>query len=129
MPRRILSEITELRSVAEKDAAELAKRSKLPMAMWNKPIYDPNDQYLGRPDAWWDDVALAWEIDSKAFHYRSDDYARTVARNTRYVAAGIVLLQTLPARLRTEPDKVMDELRAAYVAAAARPRPPGVTCR
>jgi hypothetical protein len=124
IPRRILAEVAELRSVAEKDALALAKRAKLPAAMWNKQVFGPDDQYLGRPDGWWDDVALAWEVDSKSFHYRSEDYARTLARNARYTAAGIVLLQTLPARLRTEPDEVIAELQASYAAAASRPRPP-----
>lgn len=123
MPRRILSEIVDLRSVAEKDALALVRRARLPEPVWNRRVFDVDGQFIGRPDAWWDDVAFAWEIDSLAFHFRKEDYARTLARNARYTAAGIVVLQTLPSRLRSEPDEVIAEIRASLAAAGARPRP------
>ncbi|MCR3747851.1 hypothetical protein LX88_001789 [Lentzea californiensis] len=75
------------------------------------------------PDTWCDEVGLAWEIDSNEFHYSKDAYARTLERNCRYAAAGISVVQTLPSRLRKKPDAVVAELRAAYTAAQARPRP------
>jgi hypothetical protein len=124
MPRRLLGEAIQLRSVAEKDALTLTQQAGLATEHWNKPVYGPHGAFIAIPDAWWDDVGFAWEIDSKAFHYKADDYANTLARNAKYAAAGIVLLQTLPSRLRTEPKAVMRELADAYRAAANRPRPP-----
>lgn len=79
---------------------------------------------IGRPDAWFDDVGVAWEIDSRAFHYGVRDYERTLARNSRYAAAGILVLQTLPTRLRDCQEAVERELRKAHEVAAARTRPP-----
>ena len=69
-------------------------------------------------------MGLAWEIDSKAFHYGPRDYERTLARNSRYAAAGILVVQTLPTRLRDSPEAVARELKKAHRAAAAHPRPP-----
>jgi hypothetical protein len=40
------------------------------------------------------------------------------------IAAGIVVAQTTPSRLRREPDQVLRELEAAYRQAQRRPRPP-----
>ncbi|MFD8494148.1 hypothetical protein [Amycolatopsis sp. NPDC059657] len=111
-------------SVAEADAWQLWQRAGLPPCQWNVKVFDADGRYLGTPDAWCDDVAFAWEIDSRKYHSGDDDFARTVARNARYAGAGVVFLQTLPARLRSNPDLVIAELRAAYAAAAARPRPP-----
>lgn len=98
------------------------ERTGLPEPVWNVPVTDPAGNHIGTPDAWFAEVGLAWEIDSYEFHYQREDYAATVNRNTRYAAAGIVVLQTLPARLRTEPDTVATELVAAYEA-QARPMP------
>lgn len=113
-------------SVAEADAWEIWKRSGLPAAEWNVKVFDGNGTYIAKPDAWSDEVAFAWEIDSVTYHSGRDQFLRTLARNARYSAAGIAFLQTPPSRLRTEPETVIEELRAAYAAAEARPRPQGV---
>lgn len=111
------------RSVAEADAWRLWQRSGLPPGHWNVPIFDANGNYIATPDFWCDEIAFAWEIDSYRHHANLEDHRATVARNARYVAAGIVVLQTLPSRLRTEPDEVERELQAAFRTAQARPRP------
>jgi hypothetical protein len=114
-------------SVAEADAWRLWKRSGLPPARWNVKVFGRDGDYIAKPDAWCDEVAFAWEIDSVTYHSGRDHFLKTLARNVRYAAAGIAVLQTPPSRLRTEPETVLGELRAAYAAAEARPRPPGVT--
>lgn len=122
--RQLLADLHEVRSVAEQDALNLSRSIGLTTKYWNATIEGPDGTVLGRPDAWFDDVALAWEIDSRQFHLDPKSYARTLERNTRYATAGIVLVQTLPARLRTDPQRVANELLKAHQAAEARPRPP-----
>jgi hypothetical protein len=125
LPRRVLGEIDSgVRSVAEAHGLRLWRKSGLPEAVWNQPVFDSGGQFIATPDAWCDDVALAWEIDSFEWHLDAKGYARTIARNTRYAGAGIVVVQTLPSRIRDDPRGVVTELRAAYAAAQARPRPP-----
>lgn len=127
IPRRVLGELgSGARSVAEIDAARVWKRSGLPPAQRNGRLLGADGRYIASPDAWCDEVAFAWEIDSQAHHAGTAGFEATLARNARYAAAGIVVLQTLPARLRSEPGAVIRELRAAYRAAEARPRPPVV---
>nr|WP_231114869.1 hypothetical protein [Lentzea aerocolonigenes] len=125
VPRRVLDEIDlGVRSVAEADAAEIWHQAGLPTPHRNVVIVDSQGSYVGMPDTWCDEVGLAWEIDSNEFHYSKHAYAKTLARNSRYAASGIAVVQTLPSRLRIEPEVVIAELRAAYAVASTRPRPP-----
>ncbi|ANZ42844.1 hypothetical protein BBK82_18480 [Lentzea guizhouensis] len=124
LARTVLKDLGRAESVAERDARRLSHRIRLTTPHWNVTIADSTGLVIGRPDAWFDDVALAWEIDSRAFHYGPRDYERTLARNSRYAAAGILVVQTLPTRLRDQPEQVARELKQAHRAAAARPRPP-----
>jgi hypothetical protein len=124
LPRRALAALLEgAESVAEGDAWRLWKRAGLPECERNVHLYDADGAYVAKPDVWCDDVGFAWEIDSREVHSEWDDFANTLARNARYVAAGVVVLQTLPARLRTDANAVIKELRAAYLTARRRPRP------
>lgn len=111
------------RSVAEADAWHLWQRSGLPDCRWNVKIFDTNGTYIAQPDGWCDELGFAWEIDSLGHHASNDGFRDTLARNARYAAAGIVVLQTLPSRLRSEPGRVAAELRAALDSARLRPRP------
>lgn len=122
--RTVLKDLGRAESVAERDARRLSRKIRLTTPHWNVTLADADGLMIGKPDAWFDDVGLAWEIDSKAFHYGPRDYERTLARNSRYAAAGILVVQTLPNRLRDHPDQVARELKKAHRAAAARPRPP-----
>ncbi|WP_233621880.1 hypothetical protein [Amycolatopsis sp. WAC 04182] len=117
IPRAALQHIAAgARSVAEIDAMNVWRLSGLPEPVWNQPLRDGSGEYIGTPDGYFKKVRLAWEIDSYDFHFAKEGYAKTLDRNARYAAAGIAVLQTLPSRLRTEPEEVAAELRAAYEA-------------
>ncbi len=111
-------------SVAEAEAWDIWKLAGLPPAEWNVRVFDEHGEFIAKPDAWCEDIAFAWEIDSRKWHSEGTGYSDTLARNARYTAAGIMFLQTLPTHLRTEPDRVIADLRSAYAAAQRRPRPP-----
>ena len=129
-PRRVLRELIDgTRSPAESWARELAVRSGFDSMWWNQELFLPNGSHLATPDGWLDDVGLAWEIDSYEYHFKPEDYAKTLKRHNRMTAAGIIVVHTVPSRLRTEPDQVMDELRGAYEQARQRPRPPVIARR
>ncbi|MFD5092366.1 hypothetical protein ACFWMR_17320 [Amycolatopsis thailandensis] len=121
LSREVLGDVLRgARSVAEIDAMNVWRLSGLPEPSWNRPLRTENGEYIGTPDGYFRKVLLAWEIDSYDFHFGKQQYAATLARNGRYTAAGIAVLQTLPSRLRTEPKRVAAELVAAYNAAGAR---------
>jgi hypothetical protein len=124
IPRRVLAQVGDLRSVAELHGKRLAMRLPVPPSHWNVVLRGPNGEFIGCPDAWWIDVAMAWEIDSREHHGEAEAYEKTLERNSRYARFGITLVTTSPSRIRDDPAGVIAELAAAYEAAAARfPRP------
>jgi hypothetical protein len=123
LPRRVMIEISEgVRSAAEAWARSLVQRAGLPTPTWNVAV-SSSGRLLGVADGWWDDVALAWEIDSYEFHLSPADYARTMRKHSAFAAAGVYVVHTLPSRLRTEPRQVLEELKLAHAHASRRPRP------
>lgn len=124
LPRAVLAEITAgVRSVAEAEARRLLRRSGLPQPRLNVRLVDRDGLHVAVVDFWFDDVGMAWEIDSIEFHLGPDDYARTVRRRSHLSRLGVVVVQSLPSDLRTRPDEIVDELRRSYARAALLPRP------
>jgi hypothetical protein len=125
IPRRVLIDVSEgIRSTAERDARRLLARSGLPEPWWNVKIYHESGHLLGIADAWFDEVALTWEINSYAWHLAPSYYAREVKRTAGMTAASVLVLPVLPTDLRDDPEGSMSELVAAYGVAQQRPRPP-----
>jgi histone H3/H4 len=123
-PRRVLLDVRAgVRSAAEADARKLWRRSGLPEPWWNAHVHDAGGRLLGVVDAWWDDVALACEINSYEWHLAPEDYAREQEKLAGLTALGVIVLPTLPTRMRGRADEVLRELGSAYAAAQARPRP------
>jgi hypothetical protein len=124
LSRRMLSEIDDkVRSVAQGWAKRLVHRAGLPTPRWRVPITSPNGSHVATADAWWDEVGLAWEVDSYAFDLSPADAAATLRRAARLTATGVLVVHTPPTQLRDEPSTVADLLRNAYEQAASRPRP------
>lgn len=120
--RRVLGEVSDgVRSVAEAHARRLVAGSRLPQPVWNVTLVGADGEPLGAVDAWWDDVALAWEIDS--YESQLAHYAAKMKRGAKLTAAGVMVMYTTPSRISKEPKAVADELRQALAHAALRPRP------
>jgi hypothetical protein len=123
--RRVLAEVGDgVRSAAEAWAHSLIRGSGLPKPAWNVELRTSDGQSLGVMDAWWDDVGLAWEIDSLEFHLTPDGYARTMRKHSALAAAGVLVVHTVPSQLQRDTAAVLRDLSAAHASAAARPRPP-----
>lgn len=93
-------------------------------ARFGVTVVGATGEYVGTPDGWCNDVALAIEVDSQRYHGFGRGLTRTVARNARYARFGVLVYPVLPELLYTDSRKVGRELREAHAAAAARPRPP-----
>ena len=50
-------------------------------------MYDDRGRLLGIADAWFDEVALTWEINSYAWHLNPESYAREITRTADMTAA------------------------------------------
>ncbi|MGW0019612.1 hypothetical protein ACWDUD_14885 [Rhodococcus sp. NPDC003382] len=123
-PRKVLREVAaNVHSVPEVHARKLWLRSGLPEMVFNRDVVDAHGRFVARPDGWIDEVAMAWEIDSLAWHLSPADYKRTLERRTRMQGLGIIVLATAPSALRDSPDRVLAELVRHFELARSRPRP------
>ncbi|MFZ2529282.1 MAG: hypothetical protein WAX14_16770 [Rhodococcus sp. (in: high G+C Gram-positive bacteria)] len=123
-PRKVLHEVAaNVHSVPEAHARKLWLRSGLPEMVFNRDVVDADGVFVARPDGWIDEVALAWEIDSLAWHLSPADYRTTMERRTRMQSLGIIVLATAPSELRDGPGRVSDQLVRHFELARSRPRP------
>jgi hypothetical protein len=98
-------------------ARRVIRRAPLPPPTWNVPVFGKLGRQLGVADAWWDEIALAWD-----FGNQRD--GRTSTRRDAFAAAGVVMIRTALPELRGDPDAVVQELTSAFLKAAGRTRPP-----
>ena len=96
----------------------------LPEPARNVVVLSATGEYLARPDAWFDDVALAVEVDSREHHADGDGWRRTLARQRRCAAHGVVVVPVTPREIASQPTAVARAIASAYAEAALRPRPP-----
>lgn len=93
--------------------------------MWNARLVDGRTgRLIAVADAWFDEVALAWEIDSYEFHLSPADYERTLERRVAMTAVGIAVVAHSPKRIIDHGTRVLQDLRNNMRAAESRPRPP-----
>lgn len=121
LARRAVEDVTAgCRSSPECELRDvLAGSRRLPCAAWNVTVRDAAGRFLGVPDAWFDDVWLAVEVDSREHHLLGTSFDDTLARHNRFEAAGIAVLHVSPRRIRREPAQVRREVEAAYAARLA----------
>lgn len=119
--RQALAEVADgVRSVAEGDLRTLIKTAGLPAPMFNARLYIGRT-LLAVADAWWPDLEVAVEVDSREWHLSPDDWERTVRRHTSMSKLGIIVVHVTPQRIRTEADQVAADIRVALQSGRARP--------
>ncbi len=120
LPRRVLAEVMGgIRTEVESLAATLIGTARLPRPKWNMQVDNAENAYLGPVSAWWDDVAVALDIDMG-----EQPFDQTLKRYTGLTTAGVVLVNTSPQQLRDSPGELVRELKRAHEWAAKRDRPP-----
>jgi hypothetical protein len=119
--RAALAEVADgIASIAEGDLRNLIRKGKLPTPLYNPRLY-LGEEFLGSPDAWWPEAGVAGEVDSRQWHLSPDDWERTQQRHTRMGKIGIVVQHFSPRRIRSEPARVLDDLRRAIESGLQRP--------
>jgi hypothetical protein len=111
-------------SVPEADLLEvLAESSILPEVWANPRLVSLSGERLPTPDIWLDDVGLAVQVHSRAYHLRDSDWEATVSGDSLLGEHGVVVLGVTPAGLATDRDAVRCRVERAYLALQGRPRP------
>ena len=121
LARRAVADVTAgCRSAPECELRDLVHRSRiLPEPRWNRPLPDPGGADMC-PDACLSEARLLLEMDSVEWHRFGDAPERTERRRARLAALGWTVLPISPRRLREQPEAVLREIEAAYVAGIAR---------
>jgi hypothetical protein len=109
-----------IRSAAEGDLKDLLARSGLPMPLFNPSVYD-GDTFVAKPDAWWPELGVGVEVDSREWHMSPADHANTLARGRRMSKRQMIVLRYTPRQIRSEPADVIQEIRETLEAARGRP--------
>jgi hypothetical protein len=123
-PRAALRAISDgVVSLTEALARRVARGAAVPPPRWNVPLRDVSGCLLGVVDAWWDDVALAWEVGSHHFRLGLAE-TPPPSPQPQLTSAGVLVVRTPPARLRADPLGVRRDLIQAFHRAADRVRPP-----
>lgn len=97
-------------------ARRVISQAPMPSPEWNVPVYTDTGKPLGVADAWWDEIALAWDFDNQRDN-------RGHHRETRFTNAGLVTIRTSLPELRSNAEGVVQELTTGFLRAANRPRP------
>ena len=115
LARRVITDIEAgCRSAPECELRDLVLTSPvLPEPRWNRVL--PGQRGIV-PDACWQQARLVVEVDSRSYHGFGDAPQRTEERRARYATLGWRVLPVSPARLRSEPQAVLREIEAAYLA-------------
>jgi hypothetical protein len=120
--REALTDVAEgIRSAAEGDLRDLLAGSGLPMPLFNPSLHDDTGTFIARPDAWWPELGIAVEVDSREWHLSPEDHANTLARGRRMARYQIVVLRFTPKQIRTKPAEVIKDIKAALEGAQDRP--------
>ena len=119
--RRALAEVADgVRSVAEADLRRLIRATGLPDPVFNARLYI-GPELLAVADAWWPDAGVAVEVESREWHLSPEDWERTLRRSRQMSAQGIIMVHVTPHQIRTEPDRIVADIRSALRAGHARP--------
>ena len=120
--REALTDVADgIRSAAEGDLKDLLLRSGLPTPLFNPSVYDGDGIFIARPDAWWPELGIAVEVDSREWHMSPEDHAKTLARGRRMGKYQIIVLRFTPKQIRSEPAEVIKDIRDALEGARGRP--------
>jgi hypothetical protein len=121
--RAALAEVADgIRSAAEGDLRSLIKRHHVPEPVYNARLYVDGD-LLAITDAYWQEVGLAAEVDSREWHLSPADWEQTLARSARLTAHGILVLHLPPSRIRKAGREVAAQIQAGLDAGRGRPLP------
>ena len=120
--RQALADVADgIRSTAEADLKDLLARARIPLPLFNPALYAKDGTFIARPDAWWPELGIAIEVDSREWHLSPEDHEHTLARGRRMGRHQIIVLRFTPKKIRSEAASVAEEIRRTLEAAQGRP--------
>jgi hypothetical protein len=102
-------------SVPEAHLLHLCAGSSVLPHGYPNPVLDDAGLRLLSPDLWFDDVALAVMVHSRAHHLRDADWEGTVERDSELTAHGATVIGFTPRSIAIEPRRVLDRIEQVYL--------------
>lgn len=112
-----------IRSAAEADTQRVLQREGFPPALWNHDLYTPDGQFIGCPDAWFDEEGVALEVDSREWHLDPHWWEQTQTKRARFASYGIPSVPVTPRRLHQDLPEFVRDLHMTLGSAVTRTRP------
>ncbi len=114
--------LAEGRAAAEDRLYEVVRACALPEPVWNVDLRLPGGgQYLGGVDAYWPELAVAVELDTRASRRDGDALWSQYARKREHLERlGITVVHITPKKLWDHPEQQATVVRTALIAAADR---------
>lgn len=117
--RAVADLVAGCRSAPECELRDLVSTSRiLPEPCWNAPVR-VGGRLLGIADAWWPEVRMAAEVNSRQHHFAEEDWESTMQRQAGFAAHGILVVPVSPARLRASSTAVLRELESGWLSRRA----------
>ncbi|MDM7853688.1 hypothetical protein [Cellulomonas alba] len=114
-------------SVPEHDLLMLiAGSSTLPTAWPNPVLHGTDGRRLPSPDVWFDEVGVAVQVHSSAYHSSGPDWDRTVRSDSALAEAGILRLAVTPREIALSPEETVRRIEAICATRSPAQRPPVV---
>jgi len=111
-------------SVPEADLLSVLKSSRILPTLWPNPLLTSMDGVrLPTPDIWIDEVGLAVQVHSRAYHLRDQQWNATVAADSALGECGVVVLGVTPQMITSDPASIRLQVENAYWSLRDRPRP------
>ncbi|GEL94670.1 hypothetical protein [Cellulomonas composti] len=112
-------------SVAEHDLLRVVQRSTVLPRPWLNPVVTAADgSPLPTPDLWFDDVGLAVQVQSHAYHAAGERWTETIRADSALGEAGVVRVAVTPSEIRDSPDDVLRRIERVYLQRSPATRPP-----
>jgi hypothetical protein len=113
--------LTEGRALSEGRLYQLVRGNRLPEPVWNVDLRLPGGPHLGSVDAYWPELAVAVELDTRAPRQDEDvAWSEYVRKREHLERLGITVVHITPRKLRESPEQQAVVVRTALMAAADR---------
>ncbi|MGW6061524.1 hypothetical protein [Streptomyces sp. NPDC055189] len=113
--------LAEGRAIAEDRLYQMVAEHGLPDPLWNVDLRLPGGPHLGGVDAFWPDLAVAVELDTRAPRQDDDALWSEYARKREHLERlGITVVHLTPRKLRESLEQQATVVRTALMASADR---------
>lgn len=112
-----------IRSAMEAELRRFLRALGLREPLWNHDLISAAGEFIGCPDAWFDEEGVGLEMDSREWHLDPSGWERTQRRRARFARHGVTTIPITPKRLFQQQDELAADIMGALLVASRTGRP------